>query len=57
MAIGTGEITTVKLQVGSGGRRYVTIPKTISNLLELKKGEEFGVYIKENEIVFRRTKI
>lgn len=54
MVTEAGEITTVKLQGGSNGRRYVTIPKSVVNLLGLEKGDEFGVRIKDNDVVLHR---
>jgi len=48
------EIKTVKLQM-AGDRNFVTIPKSVVNILGLAKGEEFGVYINlHNDIVLHR---
>jgi len=52
----TGEITRVKVQAGSNGSRYVTIPKSVVNMLGLEKGDELGVLILNGDVLLRRTK-
>jgi antitoxin component of MazEF toxin-antitoxin module len=48
------EIKVVKLQM-VGGRNFVTIPKSVVNILDLSKGESFGVCINsKKDIVLHR---
>lgn len=52
----TTEIATVRLQMSSNGadRYSLTIPKAVANILSLRKGEEFGVSVLNNDIVLHR---
>ena len=51
-----GNVTTVKLQKTTNGKvRYtLTVPRTVANLLSLEKGDLFGVYINNKEIIYKK---